>query len=108
MAKENMVIQGHTEEKGNFNTMIQYAIIHNGVLCDHVAAHQNHATNISPAIDNVLLDLVAKHILKSVVIDCNNADCLPSWQINQLMIAPRDILQYLSDLCTRNHTMTTE
>ena len=54
---------------------MQYATRHNAVLRDHVVTHPNNATCMFPTILNELPDLAGNHILKSIVMDCNKADC---------------------------------
>ena len=103
-----MVTQGHIQENGNFNVMIQYATRHTGVLCDHLANIyvQHNATYMSPTIQHELLDLTGNQIWKSIVSIqiATMRIALPSSQMSQL----RNILQYVSDLFRRNQTMTIE
>ena len=71
--KQNVALRGHTDETGNFRSLLKFRAETDPILEKHLAEAPRNATYISPQIQNELIELCSQQVVKPIFDEVKDA-----------------------------------
>ena len=75
LAKQNIAIRGHTEDRSNFFALLHLCAKSDAVLADHLANAADNSKYTSPDIQNELIEICGNEVKEVLLKECREAPC---------------------------------